>query len=443
METVVLGIFCGALALCVLLHLSIVYAMVAGLAVFCLYARLRGFRGAALGRMVLSGVRTAKGMLLVFFLIGMLTALWRASGTIPTIVLYAVELIRPRTLVLMSFLLCCGMSVLTGTAFGTAATMGVICMALGHSMGADPAWLGGAILSGIYFGDRCSPVSTSALLISELTGTSIFDNIRRMLRTAWPPFLICCLLYGLAGLWMPVGGGDIAALRQAFGGEMLLDWYLVLPAVVLLVLSVCRVPVRRTMLVSIGLAALLALFVQHIEPLRLMGMLLTGYTAADPAVGALLDGGGILSMLQVILIVCISSAYAGIFRETGLLDRLKAGVARISRPITPFGGMLAAAVLSACIACNQTLTIMLTHQLCGDVEHNRQRFALELENSAVLVAPLIPWSIASATPLAAIGAPQTSLLTAFFCIGLPLCYLAARLLHRHRLTHRRPARTAA
>ena len=57
------------------------------------------------------------------------------------------------------------------------------------------------------------------------------------------------------------------------------------------------------------------------------------------------------------------------------------------------------------IACNQTLSIMLTHQLCKEGNPDNKRFAIDLENTAVVLAPLVPWSIAGAVPLAAVGAP--------------------------------------
>lgn len=37
---------------------------------------------------------------------------------------------------------------------------------------------------GVYFGDRCSPVSTSALLVAELTETGIYTNIKNMIKSA-------------------------------------------------------------------------------------------------------------------------------------------------------------------------------------------------------------------------------------------------------------------
>ncbi len=63
---------------------------------------------------------------------------------------------------------------------------------------------------------------------------------------------------------------------------------------------------------------------------------------------------------------------------------------------------------------------MLTHQLCSDLKVPHEKEAIDLENSAVITAPLIPWSIASAVPLASIDAPAKCILFAFFLYLLPL-----------------------
>ena len=75
---------------------------------------------------------------------------------------------------------------------------------------------------------------------------------------------------------------------------------------------------------------------------------------------------------------------------------------------------------------------MLTSQLCANVESDRQRRAIDLEDTAVVVAPLIPWSIAGAVPLASVGAPEASLLFACLLYLLPLCRLVRALLERRR-----------
>lgn len=398
--------------------LNILYALAAGLVIFTLHGRRQGYSLRALGGMIADGVKTSAGVLLVFPLIGMLSAFWRAGGTLPLIICCAVDLIRPEIVLLMTFLLNCAVSVLTGTAFGTAATMGVICVSVGVSMGLSPALLGGAMLSGVYFGDRCSPMSTSALLVSQLTGTDIYDNIRRMVKTALVPFLLSCAVYLVLGL--RGGEGEVRALWSLYGREMTLRWEMALPAVLILVLALCRVSVRWAMAASILAAAALCVLLRGMGIREILRIALFGYAAQDASVAAMLDGGGILSMLRMALIITISSAYSGIFRKTGLLDTLCARIAALSERTTPFCAMLVTAALAGLVACNQTLTIILTHQLCAQAQDDNAQLAIDLENSAVVLAPLVPWSIAGATPLASVGAPTVSLLATCYLYLLPL-----------------------
>ena len=87
-----------------------------------------------------------------------------------------------------------------------------------------------------------------------------------------------------------------------------------------------------------------------------------------------------------------------------------------------------AALLTGVVACNQTLTILLTQQLCKNMVQDSQLAARYLEDSAVVLAALIPWSIAGAVPLATVGAPTASILAASYLYLLP-CW---QLWHRRR-----------
>ena len=143
MEYLTLAAFCAALLLCILFSFPILWAMLAGLVFFLLYSLLRGHSLRDVLLFSLSGISSAKNVLLNFLLIGLLTALWRQAGTIPVIVSFAAKAIRPAVFLLMTFLLNCLLSVLTGTAFGTAATMGVICGTIGAPVGVSPGSISG------------------------------------------------------------------------------------------------------------------------------------------------------------------------------------------------------------------------------------------------------------------------------------------------------------
>ena len=341
------------------------------------------------------------------------------GGTISAIVCYTSGMIRPTVFLLMTFLLNSVVSVLTGTSFGTAATMGVICTTMGSAMNVSPILSGGAVLSGVFVGDRCSPVSTSALLVAAVTDTDIYRNIRHMVRSALLPFILTCFIYLIIGFRF--SSADVRIdLEGVFSKTFVLHWVALLPAVVILLFSVCRVNVRIAMAASIVSAVPLCLFLQKMSVVELLKVAVFGFHPIDADVAAMVSGGGIFSMFRVAGIVCLSSSYSGIFQKTGLLDRVQAIVLTVEEKTTAFISVLGTSILAGMIACNQTLTILLVNQLCGDGYQDKEQLALDLEDTAVVIAPLIPWSIAGGVPLSTIGAPIAAITAAVYLILLPL-----------------------
>ncbi|MEI3244271.1 MAG: Na+/H+ antiporter NhaC family protein [Holdemanella sp.] len=148
----------------------------------------------------------------------------------------------------------------------------------------------------------------------------------------------------------------------------------------------------------------------------------------------MLAGGGLVSMLPVCAIVLISSTYSGLLEGTGLIARLKGLLPGVARRLTPFGAVLTTAVVTCGIACNQALPVMLTNQLCGRYHPDRQKMAIDLENTVIVIAPLIPWSIAGAVPIASVGAPAACVLAAFYLWFLPLWQWILAFVERARQT---------
>lgn len=422
MEYLLLGVFGACLLACVFTGASIVLAMTAGFVLFFGYGLWKGKTWKEMLGFSVQGIRTVRNVLITFLLIGILTAVWRSSGSIAFIVYHAASFCRPSVMVLVSFLLCCLISFLTGTAFGSAATIGVICMTMANSAGVPPVYTGGAILAGVFFGDRCSPVSTSALLVSELTGTSLYSNLAAMVKTALIPFLISCGLYWYLGLG---AGGAVSGMssQQIFAEHYRLSFWTVLPVAAVLLLSLLRVNVKYTLAVSSLLGITVSLLIQKVSPAELFRLCILGFQPENEELAALMSGGGIISMVRVFCIVCISSCYSGMFQGTGFLDRMQEMISALGSRITAFGAILVTSVVSSAIGCNQTLAIMLTHQLCSGLEKEKDRMAISLENSAVVVAPLIPWSIAGAVPLDSAGAPLSSIALAFYLYLIPVGYL--------------------
>ena len=402
-ECIALGLFLAGLGLCIVTGIQILYALLFGLLCFSVYCLAKGYSARETGSMLWEGISQVRNILIIFVFIGGLTAVWRICGTIPYILYYAVGFIHPRYFVLCTFLLCSSMSFLTGTSFGTASTMGVICMLISNAADLSPFLTGGAILSGSFFGDRCSPMSSSAQLICSLTRTDIYQNIKLMCRSSAVPLAVTCILYVVLA-----SGSSAPADRELldlFRTNFSLHWAAMLPAVLILVLSMLRVDVKYAMAASIAAGAAVALFVQGTSPLSLLRCFLNGYEAQDGTrLAQLLNGGGIRSMVKVGIIVLISASYSGIFSHTCLLSGVKHALLRSARRI-------------------------LTCQMCDGLYPKKEKLALVLEDTAILIAALIPWGIAGTVPVAAIGAPMGCMFYAFYLYLVPLWNLITALYH--------------
>lgn len=429
MEFVALGLFLAGLGGCIFAGIEVLYALVLGLVWFTGYCLLKGYALKDVGSMLTEGMAQVANILIIFVLIGSLTALWRICGTIPFILYHAMGLINPRFFVLCTFMLCSVMSFLTGTSFGTASTMGVICMLISNAAGLDPLLTGGAILSGIFFGDRCSPMSSSAQLVCVLTKTDIYENIKSMCRTSVVPLILSSILYVVLSGAMEGASVDMS-LVALFKDNFSLHWVTFLPALLILVLAVCHVDVKYAMAASIAGAVIISMVYQGRGFRELMVCMWEGYQAEEGSrLAVLLNGGGILSMVEVGLIVLISASYAGIFSRTPLLSGVKAALMRTSRIVTPFGTVVITSLLSCAVSCNQSLATILTCQMCDKLYARREELALAMENTVIVLAALIPWGIAGAVPVATIGAPMECLLYAFYLYLLPAWNLVIAFKH--------------
>lgn len=417
-KVLVLSVFLAGLTVCLVAGVTILWALLLGVACFSAYALHQGHGPRAVGTMLWTGVRRVGNILAIFGLVGMLTAVWRASGTIPFIIRDTLPFVDPAYFVLSTFVLCSLMSLLLGTSFGSVSTLGVILMLLARTAGISEAMTAGAILSGIYVGDRCSPMSTSASLVCALTSTNIYDNIRRMWRTGALPFLLTCLGYlALSSRGDPAASVDLRVAGELETWFRLSPWAL-LPAGAILGLSLLRVEVKRAMFCSIISACGVCFFLQKMSLSGLLSCLVFGYE--PPAGGEMLGGGGILSMGTVAGIVLLSSSYSGIFEATGLLDGFEEGIRRLAKKWGSFRATAAVSIPVSAISCNQTLATILTGQLCRSLGPTRQDRALHLENSVILLAALIPWNIACSVPCATLEVGMDCLPYALYLYLVPL-----------------------
>jgi len=134
--------------------------------------------------------------------VGMLIGVLIASGTVPTLIYYGLELLSPQWFLAATMLMCAIVSLVVGSSWTTVGTVGLALMGIGVALEVPVYWTSGAIVSGAFFGDKMSPLSDTTNLSPAVTETNIFDHIKNMLPTTVPAMLIALVIYA----W--VGGGD-------------------------------------------------------------------------------------------------------------------------------------------------------------------------------------------------------------------------------------------
>lgn len=66
---------------------------------------------------------------------------------------------------------------------------------------------------------------------------------------------------------------------------------------------------------------------------------------------------------------------------------------------TAFGCTIVVSLASVAIACNQTLSSIMVQELCQSLYDDKEEMALALEDTTIVLAALVPWSVAAAVYL--------------------------------------------
>ena len=130
MTILAFALFLSALILCLTMGWSAAWAIGAGAVLFALLGLRLGYEPRALWRMAWEKGRKSLIVLRILVLIGMITGLWRASGSIAYCVYYGTQIITPSLFVLLTFLLTALLSYALGTAFGLILAMTASCAVL-------------------------------------------------------------------------------------------------------------------------------------------------------------------------------------------------------------------------------------------------------------------------------------------------------------------------
>ncbi|MGI6144082.1 MAG: Na+/H+ antiporter NhaC family protein [bacterium] len=413
----------------VLLGIEVYLFLGAALLFTAICTRWRGGSWQRIGEAVGRGLSRSRNVVLILALISILIGLWKQNGTLATLIYYGFGFIRPEIYLVMVFVLSSMVSMLLGTAIGTASTIGIVLMGLAESMGMPAGMVAGAVVGGAYVGDRSAPTSGPLHLVATATGTRSGELIPYLFSTLIPAYLLSVGFYYLLGLWVrpeAVDPGTINHFQELLAGHFTVALYLLLPPLLLLSLAVFRVEIIPNLLLTLA-ATLICSLLGPFSPGDILHSAIWGYIpAADLPFAAVLSGGGFLSFRNILLVIMVAMSLTALLEATGVIHQAMSGVLHRIETVPQL--ILATSlfsILAAAVACTQTVAIVAP----GAVFQSAYR-RLEVDNlvlgrtiadTGVAVSGIIPWSIAALSPALVLGVPVLELIPyAAYCWLSPL-----------------------
>jgi uncharacterized membrane protein len=155
------------------IHLTLIFAI----SFATIVLMLGGMKWKRIEEGIIHGCKIATIPMLILMLIGMLIPTWIASGTIPVLMYYGLQLISPSMFLFTAALICGIASMSTGSSYTTGATFGVAFMGISMGLGIPGSMAAGAIISGAIIGDKLSPLSDSTNLAAGVCEANLFKHI--------------------------------------------------------------------------------------------------------------------------------------------------------------------------------------------------------------------------------------------------------------------------
>jgi NhaC family Na+:H+ antiporter len=387
---------------------------------------------------IVKSISSAMSSILILLLIGALAGTWLISGIVPGMIYYGLQILNPTIFLVAACIVCALVSLATGSSWSTVATVGIALLGIGQTLGLQEGVVGGAIISGAYFGDKMSPLSDTTNLAPAMAGTDLFTHIRYMAYTTVPSILIALVIYLVIGFNVE-GSGNVVEVNQVLAAVEskfnISGWLFTVPAVVIF-LIIKRVPALPALLVGVLAGGLYAVIFQPQIVNSISGIennfLKSAYVAvmqsmygdvaintSHPMVNNLLTAGGMSGMLNTVWLILCAMTFGGTMEAAGLLKRIASVVIKWAKST----GTLIAATVATCgffniTASDQYMSIVVPGRMYADAYRERglkpENLSRTLEDSGTVTSVLVPWNTC--------GATQASVLGVATMVYAPFCF---------------------
>jgi Na+:H+ antiporter, NhaC family len=362
---------------------------------------------------ILNTINMSMQAIIILVIIGTVIGAWMLSGTVPAMIYYGLQILSPGIFLVATCIICCIVSLATGSSWTTAGTVGVALIGVGQGLGIPAPMIAGAIVSGAYFGDKMSPLSDTTNLAPAMAGATLFDHVKHMIYTTGPSLVITLIVFSVMGFNFAGSQLDtqqINAVLDALKGQFSISLWLLVPPVIVIILVVKKVPAIPGLFFGTILGAVFALIFQGKNLGDVLNVLNDGYVSETgfQIVDDLLTRGGAQGMMFTVSLILCAMVFGGIMEKAGFLEALAQSLLRWAVST----GSLVLTTIVSCIFTNlvagdQYLSLVIPGRMYKDEFAKRglapKNLSRCLEDSGTLTSPLVPWNTCGAFMHSALG----------------------------------------
>lgn len=403
---------------------------------------------------IVTSISLSLQAVLILILVGALIGLWILSGVVPTMIYYGLKLINPTIFLPVACIICCIVSISTGSSWSTSGTVGIALIGIGKALGIPDGMIAGAIISGAYFGDKLSPLSDTTNLAPAMAGTDLFTHVRHMMYTTIPAITIAITGFFILGIWYHGGASsstNVDQVLQVMQSNFNITPWLFLVPIIVIAMIVKKMPAIPAMLLAILISILAAVIFQqdlmakflatHDKPFTSRGVFEIVVMAASKGFGSnsaysfqtelstineLFNRGGMFGMMNTVWLILMAMIFGGTMEGTGMLQKIAFSIMRLVRNTgTLIGATLASAIFVNIVACDQYLAILLPGRMYRTAflkfGLHPKNLSRALEDAGTVTSVLIPWNSCAAYNSGVLGVDTLTYLPyCFFNLSSPL-----------------------
>jgi NhaC family Na+:H+ antiporter len=385
-----------------------------------------------------TNLKATTGAILILLFVGALAGTWLASGIIPAMIYYGLQLIHPAVFLPACVIICAIISLATGSSWTTSATVGIALIGIGKALGLPVGMVAGAVISGAYFGDKLSPLSDTTNLAPAMAGGDLFTHIRYMTLTTVPSIVITLALFILISFFQtPSGQTDINQMLSAIEDKFTINLWLFLVPLTVIFLIIKKSPPLIALMIGTLLGALFTVLFQSQLLLELSGVahlnLTTVYETLlnvittetvietdNPMLNDLFTSGGMGGMLGTIWLIICAMVFGGVMDAIGALERISQALLQWAQnTLQLFASTVLSCVTINISASDQYLSLVIPGKMFAKAYKDRglapENLSRTLEDSGTVTSVLIPWNTCGAYQSGVLGVSVSSyFIYAFF-----------------------------